>query len=98
MCLLPGSLQQKCFTIKFHILPVSPFFIWLPGLVGASNGVSHIQGMVGTLLGFAAGVSGAPGVMGVMGAMDVSGAAGVLGVAGVSVVANRCCHACCMRC
>ena len=62
-CVLPGSLQQKCFTIKFRTLPASPF-IWLPGLVGASDGVSHIQGMVGTLLGFAAGVSGAPGVMG----------------------------------
>ena len=38
--------------------------LWLPGLVGASDSVSHIQGMVSTLLGFAAGVSGAPGATG----------------------------------
>ena len=29
LCLLLGSLQQECFTIRFHILPASPFFFWL---------------------------------------------------------------------
>ena len=60
--------------------------LWLPDLGGASNSVSPTGAgrAVGTLLGFAAGVSGAPGVTGVMGAVGVWGVAGVAGVANVA--------------
>ena len=58
--------------------------LWRPGLEGASNSVGLTQGAVGTLLDFAAGVSGAPGVMGTADVCGATGAKGVLGAAGVS--------------
>ena len=48
--------------------------VGLPSLVGASGGVSHTQGVVGSLWGFAANVTG---TMSVLGATGISGAAGV---------------------
>ena len=58
--------------------------LWLPDLGGASNTVSPTEGAVGTLLGFAAGISGAPAITGVMGAVGIWGVAGVSGVANVT--------------
>ena len=56
------------------------------------------RGAVGTLLGFAAGVSRAPGVMaaaGVCGATGASGLSGGAGISGVSESHGRCtCHRC----
>ena len=66
--------------------------VGLPALVGASGGVSHTQGVVGSLWGFAAdvtgvaGITGVTGVEGVAGAMTSVGALGVVGVRGAMTV------------
>ena len=60
----------------------------LPSLVGASGGVSHTQGVVGSLWGFAANVTGVAGIMGVTGVGGAAGATtpmGALGAVGVRV-------------
>ena len=58
--------------------------LWLPDLGGASNSVSPTGAgrAVGTLLGFAAGVSGAMGVWGVAGVSGVANVAGITRAAG----------------
>ena len=99
-----GHPQQQCFVINLHILPATPLFfllrrgsgwgVGLPALVGASGGVSHTQGVVGSLWGFAAdvtgvaGITGVTGVEGVAGAMTSVGALGVVGVRGAMTVAG----------
>ena len=101
---LLGSPQQRC-LINLHILPATPPLflaeargsgcgVGLPSLVGVSCGVGHTQGVVGSLWGFAAGVTGVAGIMGVTGvggaagATTPMGALGAVGVRGAMTVAG----------
>ena len=94
---LLGSPQQRSYKPPYSPSH-APLFLaearrsgWgvgLPSLVGASGGVSHTQGVVGSLWGFAAGVTGVAGIMGVTGVGGAAGATmpmGALGAVGVGV-------------
>ena len=101
-----GFAGQSTTTMLSYKLPYSPshaplflaeargsgWGVGLPALVGAAGSVGHTQGVVGSLWGFAADVTGVAGITGVTGLEVVPGAmtsVGALGVVGVTGAMTR---------